>query len=70
MPTSLPTNFFIPDDDYNDTVAGGGPAHAILPPSEANSDDALSEKIQQAMAKVLTGRLDDIFETVKEEMKK
>ncbi|KAF7303430.1 ZnMc domain-containing protein [Mycena indigotica] len=71
MPATLPTNFFIPDDEYDATVGGGGkpanganPAHEAEPPAShaPAPGPAISEdQLKGVLAKMLDDKVGELF---------
>ncbi|KAJ7182514.1 hypothetical protein C8R43DRAFT_1144573 [Mycena crocata] len=67
MPSKLPAGFFIPDDEYNKTVAGEDPAHGVdpggpkvpaTPPPTVTQD-----RLREVLDKMLNEKIQELFET-------
>ncbi|KAJ6449458.1 hypothetical protein C8R45DRAFT_1084236 [Mycena sanguinolenta] len=70
--TPLPANFFIPDDEYNQVVEGGGaePQHGINPggPNKAAEPPAptvTQDRLREVLDKMLNEKIGEIFDEVK-----
>ncbi|KAK6980654.1 ZnMc domain-containing protein [Favolaschia claudopus] len=67
MPATLPTNFFIPDDEYNKGVeGGGGPDHTINPGgSKADAPTITQDKLREMLDKMLNDKIGELFNEAK-----
>ncbi|KAK6980755.1 ZnMc domain-containing protein, partial [Favolaschia claudopus] len=67
MPATLPTNFFIPDDDYNKGVeGGGGPDHTINPGGpKADAPTITQDKLREMLDKMLNDKIGELFNEAK-----
>ncbi|KAF8526972.1 hypothetical protein BU17DRAFT_40150 [Hysterangium stoloniferum] len=64
MPTELPDDFFIPDEDYNSTLGGGDkPANAPKedPAKSPASNTISADKLREVVTKMVGDRLNDII---------
>ncbi len=51
MPATLPSNFFIPSDDYDAATSGAAPANAPVPPTGniTTTASAISTSVRNAL---------------------
>ncbi|KAF7300633.1 ZnMc domain-containing protein [Mycena chlorophos] len=68
MPAQLPDNFFIPDDEYNNAVAGGGaengvnPAHGVDPNAPTMPEPTITaSKMKEMLDRVLNEKIGELF---------
>ncbi|KAK7006414.1 hypothetical protein R3P38DRAFT_3602598 [Favolaschia claudopus] len=67
MPATLPANFFIPDDDYNKGVeGGGGPDHTVNPGGpKAAAPTITQDKLREMLDKMLNDKIGELFNEAK-----
>ncbi|KAK6988582.1 ZnMc domain-containing protein [Favolaschia claudopus] len=63
MPAKLPDNFFIPDDEVDKTIIGGGPASGANPggPAHAPEPTITPSKMREVLDKLLNEKIGELF---------